>query len=224
MECDNRRELAHQSLGQLRDEVICGWSSDMQKKLTEEKQELEKKLAKMELEKEALQKTYDELAASKEQVDRQLAGALRVLREKSNQVRDIRPKSRSGYILQGFEEQNERIITYDVNVSISVYRTILQTCYKSDFEFETVKDFVRHDLISGVLSKLALCDNDFVDMDFPSNPAVILEAAGDVNKIFRLQLRYYPYKGYYDVILYHTRPIGIIDPDLMPSLPESDKK
>ena len=149
---------------------------------------------------------------------RDLANALRILKERANVDRDVRPKSRTGYLLQSFEEWLEKVYSDDEAEVVLTYKTVLQTFCDYGFDLNVVRDLVRDALIAEILPAMQLPENVFVDHEYQEDAAVLKKRwDGEQNLIYRMQLKFNAGKGYYEVTIYHTLPIGMIPEDLLPT-------
>ena len=170
------------------------------------------------------EQTINDMEQQLQEKERDLDNALRILRERANAERELRPKtSRTGYVIQSFEEWLERVYGDDETEVVSTYKTVLQTFCDQGFDLKVVRDLVRKDLVEKILPAMQLPENIFVDHDFRDDPSILWKSKKEEeNLIYRMQLKFNAGKGYYEVTIYHTLPIGTIPEDLLP--PEKTSK
>ena len=148
------------------------------------------------------------------------ANLLRILRERANADRGLRPKKvHTGYVVVMSSEKEIRYKTgRNKLLTAKVWETVLQSPYSVDFTESQARQLIEEDLLArknGLLADVGstmICSGSSYENLIETENWKEIKAAH--NTLFSRQLRANYRVGYWEYIIQHTKPLGIIPADM----------
>ena len=148
------------------------------------------------------------------------ANLLRISRERANADRGLRPKKvHTGYVVVMSSEKEIRYKTgRNKLLTAKVWETVLQSPYSVDFTESQARQLIEEDLLArknGLLADVGItmiCSGSSYENLIETENWKEIKAAH--NTLFSRQLRANYRVGYWEYIIQHTKPLGIIPADM----------
>lgn len=148
------------------------------------------------------------------------ANLLRISRERANADRGLRPKKvHTGYVVVMSSEKEIRYKTGRNKLLTSkVWETVLQSPYSVDFTENQARQLIEEDLLTrenGLLADVGItmiCSGSSYENLIETENWKEIKAAH--NTLFSRQLRANYRVGYWEYIIQHTKPLGIVPADM----------
>ena len=148
------------------------------------------------------------------------ANLLRISRERANADRGLRPKKvHTGYVVVMSSEKEIRYKTgRNKLLTAKVWETVLQSPYSVDFTESQARQLIEEDLLArknGLLADVGItmiCSGSSYENLIETENWKEIKAAH--NTLFSRQLRANYRVGYWEYIIQHTKPIGIVPADM----------
>lgn len=148
------------------------------------------------------------------------ANLLRILRERANADRGLRPKKvHTGYVVVMSSEKEIRYKTgRNKLLTAKVWETVLQSPYSVDFTESQARQLIEEDLLArknGLLADVGItmiCSGSSYENLIETENWKEIKAAH--NTLFSRQLRANYRVGYWEYIIQHTKPLGIVPVDM----------
>lgn len=148
------------------------------------------------------------------------ANLLRISRERANADRGLRPKKvHTGYVVV---TSSEKEIRYrggrNKLLTAKVWETVLQSPYSVDFTESQARKLIEEDLLArknGLLADVGItmiCSGSSYENLIETEDWKEIKAAH--NTLFSRQLRANYRVGYWEYIIQHTKPLGIVPADM----------
>lgn len=148
------------------------------------------------------------------------ANLLRISRERANADRGLRPKKvHTGYVVVMSSEKEIRYKTgRNKLLTAKVWETVLQSPYSVDFTESQARQLIEEDLLTrenGLLAEVGITlichGNGYEDLTEAENWKEIKFLH---NALFSRQLRANYRAGYWEYIIQHTKPLGIVPTEM----------
>ena len=148
------------------------------------------------------------------------ANLLRISRERANADRGLRPKKvHTGYVVVMSSEKEIRYKTgRNKLLTAKVWETVLQSPYSVDFTESQARQLIEEDLLArknGLLADVGItmiCSGSSYENLIETENWKEIKAAH--NTLFSRQLRANYRVGYWEYIIQHTKPLGIVPADM----------
>ena len=148
------------------------------------------------------------------------ANLLRISRERANADRGLRPKKvHTGYVVVMSSEKEIRYKTgRNKLLTAKVWETVLQSPYSVDFTESQARQLIEEDLLArknGLLADVGItmiCSGSSYENLIETENWKEIKAAH--NTLFSRQLRANYRVGYWEYIIQHTKPLGIVPVDM----------
>ena len=148
------------------------------------------------------------------------ANLLRISRERANADRGLRPqKVHTGYVVVMSSEKEIRYKTgRNKLLTAKVWETVLQSPYSVDFTESQARQLIEEDLLArknGLLADVGItmiCSGSSYENLIETENWKEIKAAH--NTLFSRQLRANYRVGYWEYIIQHTKPLGIVPADM----------
>jgi hypothetical protein len=148
------------------------------------------------------------------------ANLLRISRERANADRGLRPKKvHTGYVVVMSSEKEIRYKTgRNKLLTVKVWETVLQSPYSVDFTESQARQLIEEDLLArknGLLADVGItmiCSGSSYENLIETENWKEIKAAH--NTLFSRQLRANYRVGYWEYIIQHTKPLGIVPADM----------
>ena len=148
------------------------------------------------------------------------ANLLRISRERANADRGLRPnKIHTGYVVVMSSEKEIRYKTgRNKLLTAKVWETVLQSPYSVDFTESQARQLIEEDLLArknGLLADVGItmiCSGSSYENLIETENWKEIKAAH--NTLFSRQLRANYRVGYWEYIIQHTKPLGIVPADM----------
>ena len=148
------------------------------------------------------------------------ANLLRILRERANADRGLRPKKvHTGYVVVMSSEKEIRYKTgRNKLLTAKVWETVLQSPYSVDFTESQARQLIEEDLLArknGLLADVGItmiCSGSSYENLIETENWKEIKAAH--NTLFSRQLRANYRAGYWEYIIQHTKPLGIVPTEM----------
>ena len=148
------------------------------------------------------------------------ANLLRISRERANADRGLRPKKvHTGYVVVMSSEKEIRYKTgRNKLLTAKVWETVLQSPYSVDFTESQARKLIEEDLLArknGLLADVGItmiCSGSSYENLIETENWKEIKAAH--NTLFSRQLRANYRVGYWEYIIQHTKPLGIVPADM----------
>ena len=148
------------------------------------------------------------------------ANLLRILRERANADRGLRPKKvHTGYVVVMSSEKEIRYKTgRNKLLTAKVWETVLQSPYSVDFTESQARQLIEEDLLArknGLLADVGItmiCSGSSYENLIETENWKEIKAAH--NTLFSRQLRANYRVGYWEYIIQHTKPLGIVPTEM----------
>lgn len=164
----------------------------------------------------SMQKTLDEAYGEIEYLQSLNENLLRIARERANADRKLkRKKEHTGYVVVSSTEKEYR---YKVNrrdfETVMLWETVLQSPYSIDFTEEQARTQMEElTCKGGLVGRLGIVANSsFKYEDLCCDPT--WEKYEKMNIAFQKKLRANYKTGYWEVIFFHTKPLGVVPVDM----------
>ena len=148
------------------------------------------------------------------------ANLLRITRERANADRGLRPKKvHTGYVVVMSSEKEIRYKTgRNKLLTAKVWETVLQSPYSVDFTESQARQLIEEDLLArknGLLADVGItmiCSGSSYENLIETENWKEIKVAH--NTLFSRQLRANYRVGYWEYIIQHTKPLGIVPADM----------
>lgn len=148
------------------------------------------------------------------------ANLLRISRERANADRGLRPKKvHTGYVVVMSSEKEIRYKNgRNKLLTAKVWETVLQSPYSVDFTENQARQLIEEDLLArknGLLADVGItmiCSGSSYENLIETENWKEIKAAH--NTLFSRQLRANYRVGYWEYIIQHTKPLGIVPADM----------
>lgn len=148
------------------------------------------------------------------------ANLLRISRERANADRGLRPKKvHTGYVVVMSSEKEIRYKTgRNKLLTAKVWETVLQSPYSVDFTESQARQLIEEDLLArknGLLADVGItmiCSGSSYENLIETENWKEIKVAH--NTLFSRQLRANYRVGYWEYIIQHTKPLGIVPADM----------
>ena len=148
------------------------------------------------------------------------ANLLRISRERANADRGLRPKKvHTGYVVVMSSEKEIRYKNgRNKLLTAKVWETVLQSPYSVDFTESQARQLIEEDLLArknGLLADVGItmiCSGSSYENLIETENWKEIKAAH--NTLFSRQLRANYRVGYWEYIIQHTKPLGIVPADM----------
>ena len=148
------------------------------------------------------------------------ANLLRISRERANADRGLRPKKvHTGYVVVMSSEKEIRYKTgRNKLLTAKVWETVLQSPYSVDFTESQARQLIEEDLLArknGLLADVGItmiCSGSSYENLIETENWKEIKAAH--NALFSRQLRANYRAGYWEYIIQHTKPLGIVPAEM----------
>ena len=148
------------------------------------------------------------------------ANLLRISRERANADRGLRPKKvHTGYVVVMSSEKEIRYKTgRNKLLTAKVWETVLQSPYSVDFTESQARQLIEEDLLerkNGLLADVGItliCSGSSYENLIETENWKEIKAAH--NTLFSRQLRANYRAGYWEYIIQHTKPLGIVPTEM----------
>lgn len=155
---------------------------------------------------------------------------LRISRERANAARGLQPKKEHcGYVVLSSEEKQVRVERQENwHETINAWETKVQTPYSVEFSAEHVRGLLKEEL-AAFLEPTAL-DRIGINWYCPEGYAKFLaqledpSEAEEYNAAFEQRLSANYRTGYWEAILRHTKPLGMVPGEMRPAKKKSAPK
>ena len=152
------------------------------------------------------------------------ANLLRISRERANADRSLRPKKEhTGYaVVRSMEKEYRYKISRHSWGKVMLWETVIQSPYSMEFTEEQARKQIRRELLRDktggdwLIGKVGIrvsCDLEFEDMIQYSE---WWEKNKDENIMMKRKLNLNGRSGYWEVVFYHTRPLGPVPEEMRP--------
>lgn len=152
------------------------------------------------------EETLNKLIEEYEMLKRQNENLLRIMREKSNQDRELRPKSKhTGYVVLFSKARSSDLIYNGQN--LTRWETVMQTPYTVEIDFADVQKIIDNDFLSTTDSiRLKLGISQYKPLKYEN--LNLLDKTKE-NILFKYELCANFRSGYWEITLSHTLPITV---------------
>lgn len=147
---------------------------------------------------------------------------LRISRERANADRNLRPKKEhSGYVVISSTEKTHRYKNGNRNWDVTtLWETVLQIPYSVDFTEEQARGQLTSDLFQDEPLAYSLLEKIGITAVYGKEYAEMIEDKqwcndpSPFNVMLDWRLRANHRTGYWEVLFLHTKPLGIVPPDM----------
>lgn len=145
---------------------------------------------------------------------------LRISRERANADRGLRPKkAHTGYVVVSSSEKEVRYKTSrNKLLTTKVWETVIQSPYSVDFSENQARKLIEKDLLTTKSGLIAAVGITLVCHGSSYEELVGTEDWKEIkdmhNALFSRQLRANYRAGYWEYIIQHTKPLGIVPADM----------
>ena len=147
---------------------------------------------------------------------------LRISRERANADRNLRPKKEhSGYVVISSTEKTHRYKNGNRNWAVTtLWETVLQIPYSVDFTEDQARGQLTADLFQDDPLAYSLLKNIGITVVYGKEYAIMIEDKqwcedpSPFNVMLDWRLRANHKTGYWEVLFLHTKPLGIVPPDM----------
>ena len=137
---------------------------------------------------------------------------LRISKERANAERELRPKKEhTGYVPLSSTEKNRHS---EKGKSVTLWETILQTPYSVELIAAEVKLLTENEETACLLEKIGITGDRSSDCQKKGLDKVMEELSSNENVILTRTLRANFRAGCWEVLLQHTKPLGIIPKEM----------
>lgn len=145
---------------------------------------------------------------------------MRINRERANSDRHLRPKrEHSGYVVLRSGERDHTYRIRQKNVTVRLWETVLQTPYSIDFSADQAKEQTQE--LFGDSSGPWLIAKIGIRGHYPKGYSALaseekekFEEFYNANSVLQTWLQANYRSGYWEITLLHTKPLGVVPPEM----------